>query len=129
MIISREILWTMTLCTNNGISHIMPDISFPVDTPLCDTAHIPPEQWIRYSYLSTDPSYLHLREVRLEEVDLVLVVYAGRIGGGTLHIKMIVDHSCIDGSCCLRNKLSSPHGLAIPIGGTLERDLDTLAAA
>jgi hypothetical protein len=59
----------------------------------------------------------------------VLAVYAGRIGGGTLHTKMIIDHSHIDGSCCLRNKLSSPHGLAIPIGGAVERDLDTLAAA
>lgn len=117
------------LCTNNGISHIMPDISFPVDTPLCETAYIPPEQWIRCSCLSTDPSRLHLREVRLEEVDLVLAVYAGRVGGGTLHTKMIVDHSRIDGSCCLRNKLSSPHALAIPIGGAVERDLDTLAAA
>jgi hypothetical protein len=92
----------------------------PPTSHLSNGSEVPASPLIHPAFIS---------EVRIEEVDLVLAVYARRIGGGALHTEMKVDYSRTDDRSSLRNKLSSTHGLAILIGGVVERDLDTLAAA
>ena len=57
---------------------------------------------------------LHLGEVALEEVDLVLALGGGGVGGGVLHGEVVEDLAFIDGGASLRDQLGAEHGLAVP---------------
>lgn len=115
--------------TYNLISNIMPNIRFPNRTPLARSPNIPSERRIRSSALATNPSSLQLREMALEETDLVLAVYAGGIGRASFDAEMVPYFSGVDRGFGLGDQFGASHRLAVPVGGTVEGELCALLGA
>lgn len=72
---------------------------------------------------------LELREMTLEESDLMLVGCGWCVVGRRLDREMVIDFALVDGSGGLRNELSPQHGLTIPFRCLINGDLDTLLRA
>src|SRR5450756_82039 len=107
----------------------MPDTRCPIRAPLCAPANIPSQQWIAGSALSRNPSRFELREVRLEEADLMLSVDGRGIGFFVHNTEVIPDRSLVDCCCCLGDQFRSAHGLAVPEGSAIQGELGALSAA
>jgi hypothetical protein len=107
----------------------MPNASLPIHTALCIASNIPSEQRVTRSALSRDPSRLELREMGLEEADLVFSVDAGSIGHVMHDAEMIPNCSLVD--CCNRlgDPFGSAHVLAIPISSRVQSELGADGAA
>lgn len=71
----------------------MPGICIPVCAPLRDRVDIPTEQGIRCATLPIDPSRLHFREMGFEEADLMLRIYARRVGVRVHNAEVVPDFS------------------------------------
>lgn len=97
----------------NLISDVMPDVWIKGGSPLASSTDEPLQTSVGLPRLAADPAVLHLSEVALEEVDLVLVVDAGRVRGGALHREMVPDFARVDGGGGLRDELGAPH-VAVP---------------
>lgn len=91
------------------ISNVVPLVCLELDLPLALAAHHPLQVGVRSTGLTVDPSVLQLREVTLEEADLVLVCRTGDVGGASLDREVVVYGALVDGSLCLRDELSAPH--------------------
>ena len=104
----------------------MPHTSFPDRVPLRHASHHPAQVliWARIG-VSVDPTILHLREMALEEVDLVLIVWVWSIRVRSHHTKVVVDLALVDSGGGLRDKLSTPH-IGVPFCGRVDGDLHTL---
>jgi hypothetical protein len=109
----------------NLVGKVVPDVGDPVDVPLGLTANEPAKVVVWALWVAVDPSVLHLSEVRLEEVDLVLVVGVWRVGAGLLHAEVVVERSGTEVGLGLGNELSTPH-VGVPEGGGVNGDLGSL---
>lgn len=105
------------------VGNIVPLVGCKLDLPLRYTAHIP------LKFVASLATILELREVTLEESDLVFVGRGRSIGRRGLDREVVVNGAFIDRSTCLRNKLCSQHGLPIPLCGLIDSDLGTLLGA
>lgn len=114
--------------TYNLIGDVVPHVSDELDLPLALSAYHPLQVGVARSALAVDPAILELREVALEEGDLVLVGRAGHIGGAALDAEVVVYFSACDGGLGLGDELCAPH-VAVPLCGVVDGDLDTLLAA
>ena len=77
--------------------------------------------------LAVDPPILQLREVALEEADLVLVRGTRDVRRRPLDREVVVHSTSVDGSLRLRDQLGSPH-VTVPLGCAVDRDLRALFA-
>lgn len=65
----------------------------------------------------------------LKETNLMLSIQARSICCRPFYAEVIIDKTLVDRSCRLRDKLSSAHGLTIPVCCAIKSDLSTLLAA
>lgn len=65
----------------------------------------------------------------LKETNLMLPKLAWCICISSLHTEVIVYSATINSSRSLGNKFGTPHSLAVPVTGAVQRDLDTLRTA
>jgi hypothetical protein len=77
---------------------------------------------------SVHPSILQLREVALEEADLMLVCRTRDVGCRPLNGEMIEHGSLVDGGLRLGNQLRAPH-VTVPLRCAVDCDLRALFAA
>lgn len=103
----------------------MPDISHKLNLPFALPSDHPLQVGIARPALTVHPSILQLREMALEEADLMLVGCAWDISSRSLYREMVVDSALVDGSCCLRDKLCSPH-IRIPFRSVVNGDFSAL---
>lgn len=104
----------------------MPNIRHPVNIPLALTANKPPKVVIRASsWVSVDPTILHLREVAFEEVDLMLIIWVWWVCSALLHGEVVVQPSSSQVCGGLGDQFRPPH-VRVPQGSRVDGDLDSL---
>lgn len=113
------------LLTYDLIDDIMPLIRLQINLPLTLPTHEPLQVRVGSTLLAADPTVLQLREVALEEADLVFVRGAGYILSAPLDAEVVVYRSAVDCGLGLRNQLCAPH-IAVPFGGAVDGDLGAL---
>lgn len=101
----------------NLISNVVPDASIPDDIPLGRSSNLPSQRWIARPRRATNPPRLQLREMALEEADLVLAVQARGVSGAAHDAEMVEDLPAVDGRGGLRDQLGAAHVLPVPVGG------------
>ena len=111
--------------THNFVSDVVPHISVERDFPLALSADHPLQVGVGGARLAVDPSVLQLREVALEEADLVLIGRGGNVGSRALDREVVVDVSFVDGGCSLGDQFGPPH-VRVPFCGAVDGDLSAL---
>ena len=111
------------------VRNVMPYPSGERYVPVRLAIHVPPQRLIQRSLLAVDDSELQLREVALEEADLVLLVPGRRVRGRVLHAEVVEDLALVDRCRGLRDQLRAEHVVAVPDGTVVDGDLDALRTA
>jgi len=111
------------------IGDVVPHTSGKRDVPMRLAIHVPPQRLIQRSLFAVDESELQLREVALEEADLVLLVRGRRVRGRVLHAEVVEDLALVDRCLGLRDQLRAEHVVAVPDGAVVNSDLDALRTA
>jgi len=94
----------------DAVGDVVPVAGDELGVPLRLAADVPVEVVVGAALLAV----LHLGEVALEEVDLVLTLGGGGVGGGVLHGEVVEDLAFVDGGAGLGDQLGAEHGLAVP---------------
>ena len=110
----------------DAIGDVVPDHGIERRGPLALAADIPPQIGVARPRLPADEAILHLREVALEEVNLVLERGARRVRAGTHHAEVVVDLAGVDGSRRLRDEFRAAHVLAVPVCRRVDGHLHAL---
>lgn len=115
-LVSREV---------NLVGYVMPHIRLELHLPLALSAHHPLQVGVGSSLLSADPAVFQLREMALEEADLVLVRCTGHIRRTSLDAEMIKHGALVNRCCGLWDQLRAPH-VTVPFCSAVDGDLGTL---
>lgn len=131
-LVSREVLsWSArrsppsTSTTHNLVGYVMPHIRLELHLPLALSAHHPLQVGVGSSLFAADPAVFQLREMALEEADLVLVRCTGHIRRTSLDAEMIKHGALVDRCCGLWDQLRAPH-VTVPFCSAVDGDLGTL---
>jgi hypothetical protein len=89
----------------------VPFVGLELRLPLALSADHPLQVGVRCTGLPIDPAVLELREMALEEADLMLVCRTGDIGGTPLDREMVEDGTFVDSCLGLRDEFGAPHVL------------------
>lgn len=131
-LVGREVLyWSAqrgppsTFTTHNLVGDVVPHVRLELHLPLALAAHHPLQVGVGSSLLAADPAVFQLREMALEEANLVLVRCTRHIRRTSLNAEMIEHGTLVDRCCGLRDQLRAPH-VTVPLGSAVDGDLGSL---
>ena len=110
----------------DAVGDVVPDHRVESRAPLAHAVDVPSQTSVARAGLAADQAVLHLREVALEEVDLVLERGARGVGAGAHHAEVVKDLAGVDGGRGLRDELGAAHVLAVPVRGRVDGHLYSL---
>ena len=104
------------------VSNVVPLVGDELNVPLGDATNVPLQVGVGRSRRTV----LQLSEVALKESNLVLVGGSWGVLSCGLDGEVVVDLALVDGSLGLGDEFGAQHGLAVPLCGLVDGDLDTL---
>ena len=107
------------------VGDVVPHVRLELHLPLALAAHHPLQVGVGSSLLAADPAVFQLREMALEEANLVLVRCTRHIRRTSLNAEMIEHGTLVDRCCGLRDQLRAPH-VTVPLGSAVDGDLGSL---